>query len=51
MLEDYYTYPETEVTGIDLREKNIELKGIICTGRGWDNKECKYGDRCMIHCV
>ncbi|KAK8815198.1 hypothetical protein WA158_003410 [Blastocystis sp. Blastoise] len=44
VVEDYYTYPETEIHGIDLTDKHITLNSTICTGRGWDKQDCKCNE-------
>lgn len=35
---EYYNYPGCHITITDLREKEITIKGRVCTSRGMDGK-------------
>ena len=35
---EYYKYPGCHITISDLREKEITIKGRVCTSRGMDGK-------------
>ena len=35
---EYYNYPGCHITISDLREKEITIKGRVCTSRGMDGK-------------
>lgn len=39
---EYYNYPECHITITDLREKNMVIKGRVCTSRGMDGKNDMY---------
>ena len=37
-VAEYYHYPETQITVTDLRERELSIKGRLCTSRGMDQE-------------